>query len=230
MVARSRGAPRPLLASLALFLVLAAAQLGPLAPSAAAIPPPERRFCEPLGAIDVEVLQDGAKLEWICVQDFEFDNDPTSEFWRWEFYRFTPGPSQKQHGSRVSSSPPYRMHIDSAVGTGVGGGDAVGAIWINNPNGTALNRRIAVHTIMEYAPSPTSSYINCHDLGWVEAPTQRSFWRVAIKQYSQPDCGQGYYRAQVAGRFLATSTNTWQTSSWHYSPAVFIRCTDPSCQ
>jgi hypothetical protein len=225
---RPRTLRKPTLALLALLLALTAAQVG-LMPSAAAEPRPENKHCPYPGAIETQTLQDGTKVEWICKRFFAYANN-MGEYWEWEFSRMIPGPHEMAGGTRNSSSPPYIMRIRSAVAKGVGGGDAVGAIWIHNPSGTALNRRIAVHTIMEYAPTPTSSYINCHDLGWVEAPTQRHFWWNAVKQHTQPDCGTGYYRAQVAGRFLATSTNTWQTSGWHYSPAVYLVCTDPTCQ
>ncbi len=207
-----------LLALLTLLLALMTLQVGPLALSAAAIPPEGRRHCPELGAIDRETLQDGAVIEWICKEYWI----GTTDYWGWEFYRYVPGTSKKAGGTRTSSSPPYIMRVTSAVGDGVGGGDALGAIWIFQPDGTALNRRLQVHTIMEYSPTSGGPYSNCHDLGWVEAPTEWSFWHTTIKQYNEPDCGTGYYRAQVAGRFWAISTGAWESSSWHYSPAVFI--------
>jgi hypothetical protein len=214
---------KPLLGLLALLMVMTAAQIGPLARSASAEPPERRKHCPYLGAEDPEELADGTVIIWVCTKFF---NVHGLEYWDWQFSRIIYPPRDNRDrlttASRESSSPPYRMAIQSAVSDGRGGGVAVGAIGIYNLDGTELNRRIAVHTIMEYAPSPTSGYLNCHDLGWVEAPSQRHFWSKSIVQYSEPDCGTGYYRAQVAGRFFATSTNAWETSSWHYSPALYM--------
>ena len=112
--------------------------------------------------------------------------------------------------------------VSGVVGKGEGGGAVGGRIWIKDPSGANLSRRVAVHLIMEYAPTPTSGYLNCHDLGWDEAISPQaettSFWN----NQTQPDCGDGYYRAQVAGRFWSVSQNNWITSNWHYTGSIFI--------
>lgn len=228
VLVKQSGFRKPLLALLALLMVMTAAQIGPLTLSASAEPLPQNKHCPYPGATKRDPVGDGGYVEWICKRFFAYPNDPLSEYWEWEFSKYVPGSMVKlKTATRYSNSPPYIMRIQSAVGNARGGGTALGAIVILNRDGTSLNRRIAVRTIMEYAPTATSGYYNCHDKGWKEAPTQRHYWWTAIGQYTEPDCGTGYYRAQVAGRFYSVSLNQWITSQWHYSDAVYLSAPPP---
>jgi hypothetical protein len=151
--------------------------------------------------------------------------------WRWTFFRFVPAGEDKRVGAvRRSSSPPYTMEITGLVGRAQGGGAAGGRIFITNPDGSNLDRRLAVRTIMEYRPSGSSVWSNCRDNGWVESPKAASAFATYINNFTQPNCGTGYYRTQVAGRFWSISQNNWITSLYHYTAAIYIVCTDPSCQ
>lgn len=216
----------PMLVSVAALMILSAVQLGPLSTPASAAHV-AHKDCQPLG--DTRRIKTGGSLDILehCVQSpiLELEDGKLVQHyvWIWEFLRFVPAGGDKVvRATRNSQSPPYWMNVSGIVGKGEGGGAVGGRIWIKNPNGTNLSRRIAVHLIMEYAPTPTSGYLNCHDLGWDEAISPQaettSFWN----NQTQPDCGEGYYRAQVAGRFWSVSQNNWITSNWHYTGALFI--------
>jgi hypothetical protein len=217
-----RSVRKSLLLLLAFLLLLAGVQLGPAVSRAAAAEhyvylcyPPGSQLRDPAG--DVVVV-------WVCLGYDEFtDQGQWVRIYDWFYSHTEPANNDKTvRAKRYSSSPPYKMYIQSSFGVGSGGGAAVGTMRITNPNGTALNRRIAVRTITEVQTSPTGSFYNCRDSGWVEAPTQRSWWNKKTLQYTQPDCGAGYYRSQVAGRFFSVSLNQWITSNWHYSGSIWL--------
>jgi hypothetical protein len=150
--------------------------------------------------------------------------------WRWVFYRFVPaGGDKRVTAFRKSTSPPYAMEIQGLFGEAQGGGGAGSRIYITQPNGGNLDRRIAARVIMEVSNSPTGGWYNCagHDTGWVEASQPQSVMTAFLNNYTQPDCGVGYYRAQVAGRFWSVSLNRWITSQWHYTGAVWVN--GPPC-
>ena len=83
---------------------------------------------------------------------------------------------------------------------------------------------------MEVEYSGSSTFQNCRDTGWKEAPSPQSEYAAFLNNYTQPDCGTGYYRAQVAGRFWSISQSRWITSQWHYTSPIWIVCTISSCQ
>jgi hypothetical protein len=225
---------KALLVSLALLMLVSAVQLGPLATPASA-QHVVKKNCQPLGATREWVTGTGINIIDQCIQVPHItDINGTHYIWIWDFLRFKPAGGDKVvRARRDSTSPPYWMQISGIVGEGNGGGAVGGRIWITNRDGSNLNRRIAVHLIMEYAPTPTSGYLNCHDNGWDEAPSPQTETTDFINGRTEPDCGEGYYRAQVAGRFWSTSLDQWITSNWHYSPAIFVDgcvspCTEPT--
>jgi hypothetical protein len=216
----------PMLVSMAALMTLSAVQLGPLATPASA-EHVAKKDCSPLGVTREVETGTGINIIDQCIQapilDVENNKIVQHYVWIWDFLRFKPAGGDKVvRATRNSQSPPYWMLVSGVVGKGEGGGAVGGRIWIKDPSGANLSRRVAVHLIMEYAPTPTSGYLNCHDLGWDEAISPQaettSFWN----NQTQPDCGDGYYRAQVAGRFWSVSQNNWITSNWHYTGSIFI--------
>jgi hypothetical protein len=211
---------RSLLLLLSILMALMIAQVGPLAPSAAADPPQWRRFCPSPGVIDRETLSDGTVLEWICTRVFAGTQD---EFWEWVFYRYIPGGrNEKAIWRGGASSPSYKMTLQAAVGEARGGGNMTGSVTIFTGNYGNLDRRIAVHLQVQYQPSPTSSWHNCGTGTWKEAPTQRSWMYTTRVQSYEPDCGDGYYRSRVYGRLFSTTTNSWIQRGPIYSPTLFL--------
>jgi hypothetical protein len=145
------------------------------------------------------------------------------DYWYWQFSHIKPKKNDQAKETDVSrSSPPYKMFIQTAVGEGRGGGVAIGQMDLRNPDDTLLTRRIAVRTIMQVEPSPTAGWLTCHDTGWKERSSPGSRFWVSVVQYTQPDCGKGYYRAQVAARFFSISLNRWETRGWVYSPSLYL--------
>jgi hypothetical protein len=225
MLAKSRGLSRPVYVLLVLFILLMAAHISWLAPAADAMPV---KACAK-GNEWEEVKEkgaDGAVVVFVC--RCHRDSRGVVLWCGWEFSRLEPAKNDKYtEASRLSSDPPYRMRIETALGEGRGGGDAIGSIDMRNPNWTDLTRRVAVRTIMQYKPTATSGWLTCHDTGWKEAPTQRPRWSVWVPQWTQPDCGKGYYQAKVAGEFFAISKNAWIKSNWHYSGSIYM--SGPCC-
>jgi hypothetical protein len=225
MLVKSRGSSRSLYALLALFVLMMTAHISWLASAADAMP---LKACTPANEWE-EVKEpgtDGAQNVFLC----RCYRSPTGRILTcgWEFSRLEPANNDKYtEASRLSSDPPYRMRIETALGEGRGGGDAIGSIDMRNPDWTDLTRRVAVRTIMQYKPTATSGWLTCHDTGWREAPTQRPRWSVWVAQWTQPDCGKGYYQAQVAGEFFAISKNAWIKSNWHYSGSIYL--SGPCC-
>lgn len=223
MLMTSRSLRKPLLALLTLLLVLATVQIGPFATYAFADPPKERQFCPYPGATETQTLADGTQVEWICKRFFAFENN-TYEYWAWEYSKTIPGSQNKlTTATRYSDSPAYIMWIQSALGNGKGGGDATGSITIFGRYGTNLDRPIAARTIMQVQYSPTSgAWYTCHDTGWQQASVARSWQTAFVPQNATPDCGNGYYRTQAAGRFYSYTTNAWITSKWHYTGSMYL--------
>lgn len=214
---------KSLVVSLALVAVLTAAQLGLLAAPAWAI---ELHLCNPEWAerevsfgTSVNIIERCEPHPWIFFAGTPDEMEGT--LWDWAFLRFKPADQDKRViAKRFSSSPPYSMKIQGIVGGGLGGGIALGNIRITNPDGSPLNRRIAARALTEYAPTPTSGFYNCRDSGWKESSS--ASWKSAwYNQGKEPDCGNGYYRAQVAGRFWSISLGKWITSNWHYTSSIW---------
>ena len=225
LLPRLRRLRKALLVPLALLVLVSAIQLGPLATLAAAQHVVDKE-CEPLGATREWVTGTGINIIDVCIQVPHItDIHGTHYKWIWDFLRFKPADGDKRvRASRSSTSPPYWMHIQGIFGGGAGGGAAGGRIWITNPDGSRLHRRIAVRVLMEVSSSPTGGWYNCagRDTGWREPPGPESEHHAFLNNYTQPDCGVGYYRTQVAGRFWSISLNQWITSQWHYTPAVWV--------
>lgn len=221
MLVRRQSLPRSLFTLLAVFMVLTFTQFGPRVTPASAMPMPkcwagvEWQEVEEPGA-------DGATVVFVCMCTRNSSGQVL--YCEWVFSKLKPAQNDvpPNEARRLSSDPPYRMRIETAFGEGVGGGDAIGSIDMRNPDWSDLTRRVAVRTIMQYSPIGSQTWSTCHDTKWKEAPTQRPRWSVWVVQYTMPDCGAGYYRAQSAGRFFSVSLNQWITSNWHYSGYLYI--------
>jgi hypothetical protein len=202
---------------LTLSIVFVAIQLGPLAtPASAAV----YKYCEPLWSYDPDYLADGRVVWWRCNR-FYIAND---EYWVWQYDHtdFPEEPDEYKFWRGGDSSPPYLMHLEAAIAEGGGGGDATGSVWIFNPNGSNLDRRIAVHLQVQYKPTPTSSWLSCHPGSWKEKATPGSWMKTYVAQYKEPDCGDGYYRSRVYGRFYSTSLNTWIRRGPIYTASLWL--------
>jgi hypothetical protein len=209
---------RLLIPLITLLLMVAATQLGPVAISYAA--PGDVHYCEPEWAIITEVTSTGLNIQYRCEP---FTTESGQVIWMWNLYRFVPANNDQRRVIWLKdTSPPYRLSLNAMVGGIEGGGAAAGSVFITGLDGTDLNRRIASRTIMQVQTGPTSGWLTCHDTGWKEASIQRSWMKSSIDQFSQPDCGNGYYRAQVAGRFWSITLGTWITRGWTYSPAIWV--------
>ena len=210
---------RPLLlALLVISLVLAAAP-------AAADPHPVRQFCPSPGAELRESGADGAVIVWICTR---INPDTLQEYWEWVFSRIEPADrSSRTIWRGGASSPPYKMTLQAAVGEGRGGGFGVGSVTIFTAGYGNLDRRIAARTIVQVQTGPTAPWATCHDTGWREAPSPRSWMKAFVAQGVEPDCGDGYYRAQVAGRFYSETQRRWIQRGWIHSGARFM--SGPTC-
>jgi hypothetical protein len=215
---------RLLMVLLTLLMVLTVTQLSP---HAVAQEIEDVYHCSPPWDVITVATGKSLDVQYRCEPRME---DVDLRVWRWYFYRFVPaGGDKRLTAVRRSSSPPYTMEIQGLFGEAQGGGGAGSRIFITNPSGSALNRRIAARVLMEVSSSPTGGWYNCagRDTGWVEAATQRSAMTAFLNNFTQPDCGVGYYRAQVAGRFWSISQNNWITSRWHYTAAVWVN--GPPC-
>ena len=222
---RSRIRPASLRVLL-LFLVLVLLQVGPLADSAGADPPDEEEY--PCDASSVGDYQDqyiggGQWIRWVCIED-EFLG------YGWHPGNYIPGGGRKTHRYFSSSNPPYRAVVWSAMAEGTGGGTGSAYADFRHPNNALLIRRIATRVIIRYRAPGSSTVIACHDSNWQEAPSQRHNWENHVIQYTQPDCGTGYYEARSAGRFYSISLNRWIATGWVFSGEFYMACTDPSCQ
>jgi hypothetical protein len=208
-----------------LLIVLTAVQFGPLATSAHAAEDFLDKPCSPPWAEYVIVTGKSVNIRMRC-EPYTFQY-PTGEYytlWRWSFLRFEPADEADQQRRSVwvgDTSPAYRAQLSAMVGSGSGGGAAAGKFYIMGRNGEDLDRTIAVRLIMQVQPGPTSGWLTCHDLGWSQQSASSGKMNF-LDQYSQPDCGDGYYRAQVAGRFWSLSLNSWITRGYTYSPAVWV--------
>jgi hypothetical protein len=222
VLVKLRSLRKPLLALLAILIVFSAAQFGPLATSASAEPRPENKHCPEPGFREPQYLDDGTVVWWRCVRFF-VAND---EYWVWVYDhtdfsgRTTADEYTFWRGG--DNSPPYLMHLESVVADGRGGGDMVGSVIIFTPTGGNLDRRIAVHLQVQYKPTPTSSWLSCHPGSWREAASPRSWMKTAVAQYSEPDCGDGYYRSRVYGRFYSLSLGSWVRRGPIYTPSLWL--------
>jgi hypothetical protein len=215
MLIRLRSLPRSLFMLLVLALVVLTAALA--TPAFAVV---DKYYCSPPWGEREIVTGKTVNIIQRCEPHMV---GTTVRVWRWTFLRFKLADRDRRVlASRLSSSPPYWMEIQGLFGGAQGGGSAAGGILITQPNGGNLDRRIAARTITEVSPNPTGGFYNCRDTGWVEASIQRSWTAAYINHYGSPDCGAGYYRAQVAGRFWSVSLNRWITSQWHYTAAIWI--------
>jgi hypothetical protein len=206
-------------------VLLVVAQVGPLATPAAADPPAVRRFCPTPGAELREPGADGAVIVWVCTRVL---SGTSSEYWEWTFSRIEPARRDRRTIWRGgASSPPYKMTLQAAIGEGRGGGFGLGSVTIFSADYGNLDRRIAARTIVQVQAGPTARWATCHDTGWREARTPRSWMQAFVAQGIEPDCGDGYYRAQVAGRFYSTSRHRWVQRGWIYSGALFMN--GPTC-
>jgi hypothetical protein len=220
LLPRLRRSRRSLVALLALVTLLTATQLGLLATSARA--EPQLHLCSPEWAERELATGTGINIIERCEPHPWYFMSLPGTLWDWAFLRFKPADQDKRViAKRYSSSPPYSMKIQGIFGGGTGGGAAGGNIRLTNPDGTPLNRRIAARAIIEVQPNPSGGFQNCRDSGWKESSS--ASWKSAwFNQYTQPDCGKGYYRAQVAGRFWSVSLNKWITSQWHYTTPIWV--------
>jgi hypothetical protein len=214
---------RVLLLALALTLV----QMGPLASPAAADPPPAHlclEWADTQRPAETQDIGGGIVLVYKCVRDIVFG-------FIWDIVDVRPGGGQKRAEYFSDSSPPYQVRVRSILGVGTGGGVGVAYVDYRHPNDDPLVRIVAARVIVRYQPTGSSTWYACHDTNWQGAPTPRSLWEVHVVQYTQPDCGTGYYQAKVAGRFYSTSLERLITTPWVLSGSgVYLVCTDPSCQ
>jgi hypothetical protein len=212
------GLRKSLFALLALFMVLTAVQLGPGASSASAW---VRHYCSPEWAIREIETNTGLNFLERCEP---LRVGSTGTVWKWTFLRFKSATNnqRKLWSSGCVPNPGYVMALDSLMSNGSGGGAAAGGIQLFNCNYNPLNRTIGVRTIIQVQSSPTSSWRTCSDKLWIEAGTQRWWQWTTLNQGREPDCGAGYYRAQVAGRYWSINLNRWITSGWLYSPSMWL--------
>jgi hypothetical protein len=201
---------------LGLLIAVGAVQIGPLATSASAA---VYEHCTPHDYMS-QTLADGRVVWWRC-NSFQIAND-TYWVWQYDHTDFPTEPDEYTFWRGSASSPPYLMHLEAVVAEGGGGGDMVGQVYIFNPNGSNLDRRIAVHLQVQYKPTPTSGWLSCHAGSWKEAANPQSGMKTAVAQWTQPDCGDGYYRSRVYGRFFSTSLNTWIRRGPIYTPSLFL--------
>ncbi len=202
---------KSLFALLALLIVLTVAQVGPASA--------EDYGCTPHWGTQVVVTGGPLNIIERCEPVITFVSGDTE--WDWVFLRFAlANQDQRRIWQGGGSLAPYKMVVNSLVGGGSGGGAGAAKMILYNPDGTHLNRTIAVRDVMQYQPSGSSSWYTCHDTGWKQA--SGSAKRTWIWQYDQPDCGPAYYRTLAAGRFWSVSLNKWITHGWLYSPSLWI--------
>jgi hypothetical protein len=114
------------------------------------------------------------------------------------------------------------MVMTSLMSDGPGGGGAASAkVLLYDCNANQLSRNTGARVVIQYY-RPDGWY-TCNDSQW----QQTTNGRVAayFNQYTQPDCGNGSYRALAAGRFWSVSLDKWITRGWLASPAVSL----PGC-
>lgn len=228
MLVEKRGVHKPRLVLLALLAVLMVVQFGPLAPPAAADPPENRKHCPYPGAKEPQYLSDGTVVWWICIRDYARIGATTKtyEYWVWSYdhTEFPPATKADQvtKWKGYDDSPSYLMRLEAVVADGRGGGDFAGSVFIANHDGSNLDRRLAVHLQVQYKPTATSGWLTCHPGSWKESGGAWSWMKTSVAQWTEPDCGTGYYRSRVYGRFFSTSLNTWIRRGPIYSPSMFL--------
>ena len=185
------------------FLLGTFAYVGPLAKPAAADMLPQA-LCTYDGRLEPEYFTDGTIVEWICVIQ-----PPRHPFWR--IFHILPGPERFRITPFNDDSPPYKSYVNSGIGKGGRNGFGVVSYAIRNPNGTPLNRRIAVRLILKNRTTGGT----CGDTGWKEAATPRSNYTYEVSKDLPGTCGgTGYFETSAAGRFFSTSLNAWVTTNW----------------
>jgi hypothetical protein len=194
---------------LLLVLLLPAVLVGPLATTGRADTPPPY-LCTIEGETDREPV--GSPVRhwnvWVCRKR----GRPVGF---WVLSRTEPGPSEQHEREILHSDPPYRYHVNSGIAYGAGSAPdlATASYAIQNPSGTRLIRRIAVHLVIYNS----STGAKCSDTGWREAPTERDVYFLEIlKDLPNSVCGNPGHQFQTwaRGRFYSTSLNAWQTTPW----------------
>lgn len=220
MLLKPRGLGKPLLVLLALLMALTVAQLGPGASSAFADRDEDK--CSPHW--DTREINTGTGLNIIerCEPVFKYYDLTTRETvteWDWIHYRFKSATkNERKLWQSGCTSPGYIMVMSDLMSNGSGGGAAGAKVLLYNCNGDQLSRDTGARVVIQYY-RPDGWY-TCNDSGW----KQTSNGRVAayLNQYTQPDCGNGSYRALAAGRFWSLSLDKWITRGWIATPAISL--------
>jgi hypothetical protein len=217
VLVKLRSLRKPLLTLLALLIAFAGVQFGSGAPSALA---GQYGECPPGAVRKASYPEASYDIEERCSEILSYSG--TTRMWLWEFSGVKP----KRTDRRTvwvggDNSPPYTMSLQALISDSHAGGAAAGRVVIAQPNGSNLDRRIAVLVRTQYY-RPSTGWGTCRNGVWREASTQRSYMQWTLDQGAVPDCGNGSYRTQVYGRFFSVSLNSWVQRGPIYSPSISL--------
>jgi hypothetical protein len=216
-----RRARKSLLVLSALLMVLTVAQFG-LGASPAFADRDENKCGQPMWSTREIVTGTGLNIIERCEPITEYFDPTTRETvteWDWVHYKFkTATNNQRTLWQSGCASPGYIMVMSDLMSNGSGGGAAAAKVLLYDCNGDQLSRTTGARVVTQY--NRPDGWYTCNDSGW----KQTTNGRVAayINQYTQPDCGNGSYRALAAGRFWSVTRNSWITRGWIATPAISL--------
>jgi hypothetical protein len=203
---RSRSV-RTLIVILSVLLVATAMQLALLA-SPAAADEPSLLECTYAGR-RINELRRGTIIRWECRKKGE-------NIWYWKQLNMDPGGSSSALREFSSNGPPYLSFVNSGIGHGTTNGVAVASYSLRYPNGSELNRRIAVRLEIHNR----STGVRCVNGVWHETYASRITWEAFINLPA--NCGSGYYETAVHARFWSESLNRWIDNYWTRSGQLYF--------